>query len=169
MQKTFILPLVCTLGLSCLSGCMTAPATQQPQASAQYVGDRASVSFDEVVVSVSVADTKEAYQNLHVGLAAIINPRKETFYNPYQVESIVRRLEPRISAEVLKLVEGNRVSLQELGPLRARVGAKVQDVVGQTLARWTHASEYDVEVVVVSLYLTDSSVGRTARERRGWW
>jgi len=169
MQKTWVFWLSCAWGLVCLPGCVTAPATQQPQSSAQYVGDRTSVSFDEVVASVAVNGMSEEYQNLHVGLAAVINPRKESFYNPYQVESIVRRLEPRIAAEVLKVVEGRKVSLKETGPLRERIGATVQDIVGQTLARWTHASEYDVEVVVVSLYLTDASVGRATREKRAWW
>ena len=155
-------------GLLLLPGCVTAPNTPGPGSSARYVGDRASIAFDEVIVSVPMQGAREPYQNLHIGLTAIINPRKVSTYNPMQVEWMMRRLEPRMSAEVLRLLtEVQTVSPQKFGPLRLEISSRAQDVVRQTLASWTHASEYEVEIVVVSIYLTDGSVGRL--QPRRWW
>jgi len=156
-------------GLVLLPGCVTTPATPGAESSARYVGDRTSIAFDEVIVSVSMDGAREAYQNLHIGTTAIINPRKTSLYDPVQVEWMMRRLEPRIAAEILKLLtEGQAVSAQKFGPLRRDIASKAQDIVRQTLASWAHGSQYEVEIVVVSMYFTDGSVGRLVQPRR-WW
>ena len=96
--------------------------------------DRTSVSLAEVMVSVPVEGAHQVYQNLHVGLAAIINPRKGSAYDANQVEWIVRRLEPRISAATLQVVcEGGTVSPHKLGALRQSIACKAQEVANQPL------------------------------------
>lgn len=153
--------------LSCTLGCVTYP--QYPQGgggSAGYFGDRDSTTFDELVVSVPSDSTRE--RNLHVVLSAILNPRVATYAQPYESRSIVSRSESRISARVVEVV----LSMGAIGPadltrVRERVSEEAQKVVEQAMAGWEHAGDYEVRMVVVSLYFTDGSVGRTL-DRRRW-
>src|SRR5688572_13023575 len=55
-------------------GCVTGPATQTGAYSASKVGDRASVSFEEVIATVQLAG-RDVPVNLHVGLSVIANPK----------------------------------------------------------------------------------------------
>ncbi len=153
------------LGIIWLGGCVVAPNTQRPESPARTAGDRPSVSFDEVIVALPVEGAHQVYQNLHVGLDAIMTMRNASAPDPGAEEWIVRFLEPRVSAAVLKVVtEGNTLSPHKLGMLRESITARVDEVVKESVAQWAQAPKYGVEVVVVSLYLTDSSVGRGQRK-----
>jgi hypothetical protein len=154
-----------------LSGCATMPQTEQAVSYAYAVGDRGQITLEEVVVSLPLRDdSAHAYQNLHVGLAAIVNPKKTTRYDPSTVEQIVRRLEARLAARELEVLNAlGSQSLSGMQALRQRLASEAQAVVDDALQHWEHGPEYRVDVVVVALYWTDASVGRTTQPRRGWW
>jgi hypothetical protein len=153
----------------CALGCTTAP-TGDTVHYAGYVGDRSSTALNEIVVSVpSGGPGTKTYNNLHVTLAAIINVRQVTSQSDYDVERIVRRMEPRTSARVVDIVlASGPVAPSQLSELRGRVVAAAQAEFDAAYAKWEHAPEFDVALVVTSLYLTDGSVGRAATGGRRW-
>ncbi len=168
--KTQITSILCLVGIAVLSGCVTSPQTGGTTSSAYAVGDRGQITLDEVVVSLPLRGVASPYQNLHIGLAAIVNPQKVTLYDPNTVEQIVRRLEARISSRLLESLSGlGQQVIDDLPALRKRIASDAQNVVDSALQQWQHASEYRVEVVVVALYWTDSSVGRAAQQKRWLW
>ncbi len=137
--------------------------------SAYEIGDRARVTLDEVIVSLRLKGTTQPYQNLHVGLAAAVNPAKTTLYNSYTVANIIERLEARINARLVEVLSGLREeSLDDMPTLRLLVAREAQAVVDDAMQHWQHGSEYDVKILVVSLYWADASVGRAPPVRRGW-
>src|SRR6516162_3158625 len=134
------------------SGCATTPI-QEGQTSAAYsIGDGTRVTLDEVVVSLPLKGYS-AYQNLHVHLAATVNPVKSTTYSAYTVSEIIQRLESRINARVVAaLYEQKQPALEDMSGLRAEVARIGQQVVDDAMRKWQHGSEYDVKVIVVSMY-----------------
>src|SRR5436309_280350 len=66
----YLVGMALSVGCCFLSGCVTVPQSDQAT-TASYVGDRTSVNFDEIVVSVKLGDVSAALQNLHVRLGAI--------------------------------------------------------------------------------------------------
>jgi len=168
-MKTRILT-ICTVVLCVAAGCVTTPQTGGQVESAYAVGDRAQITLDEVVVSMPLRGGNGPYQNLHICLGALVNPQKTTLYDPYKVEGIVRRLESRIASRLVENLTGmGQQSAEDLAMLRKSIGTEAQAIVESALQHWQHAREYRVEVVVVSLYWTDASVGRPAQQRRSWW
>src|SRR5206468_7084109 len=154
-----------TMGLVC--GCVTSPAPQGQTSLAYEVGDRTRVTLDEVVVSLPLKGAAQPYQNLHVGLAGTINPVKTTVYSSYTVTDILQRLEARIGARLVETLSGlKQRSLDDMPLLRAQAARDAQAVVDEAMQRWQHGSEYEVKILVVSLYWTDGSVGRAPSARR---
>lgn len=150
------------------TGC-TLPQGPGGGSGAGYLGDRSSVGLDEIVVSVPSEGTPP-FRNLHVGLAAIINPRDVSLYTPTEVESVVMRTQARLDARLVEvLLAAGPVRIGDLPTLRQRLAQEAQAVVDNVLAAWKHADEYQVTVVVVSLYFTDGSVGRQPTRGRTWW
>jgi CMP-2-keto-3-deoxyoctulosonic acid synthetase len=151
-----------------LAGCRTAPkpppaarvdASNCPKPAARFEG--ASILFREVVVSVPVEGAHQIYQNLHVGLMAIITPHDSLSGDPAAVPVIAERLEPKVAAEVLKVMtDSPTISPHKLDQVRDNLAAKLKPVVSQSLEALPQAFLYDVEVVIVSMYWTDSTVGR---------
>lgn len=124
--------------------------------------------FEEVMAAVPVEGAHQVYQNLHVGIVATVSPRTGVIYNPTQVAWLLRKLEPRAAGATLEVVtDCGTISPRKVGALRDAVAAKLAEVVAQTLSTWGHAPEYDVEVTVVSMYFTDSTVGRSGHGSRG--
>jgi hypothetical protein len=170
MRKSIIFGFIAATFMSLLCGCLTSPAPEGAAYSAYAVGDRTRVALDEVVVSLPMKGATQPYQNLHVGLAATINPVKTTLHEPYTVSGIIQRLEARIGARVLEFLSGTKVqSLDDMASLRAQIAREAQNVVDEGMHRWQYGSDYDVKVLVVSLYWTDASVGRTPTIRHSWW
>jgi hypothetical protein len=63
------------LAITILCGCVgPQPPADQTGVSAHYVGDRARVVFDEVVVSLPLREVKAPYQNLHIAIAGFSIP-----------------------------------------------------------------------------------------------
>ena len=162
--------LLCCLALVALaSGCATSPPAEGTAVSAYSVGDRARVTFDEVVVSLPFRGASAPYQNLHVVPAAIVNARRTTYSSPYQAEGILRRLETRVAARLSEVLSSlGEQSLSDTPTLRKRVLTEAQAVVDEALRQWEHGSEYRVEIVLASLYWTDASAGRVQQQQRGW-
>jgi len=150
-----------------LSGCMTTPAPQGTVVSADSVGDRAGVVFNEVVVSLPFRGTLDAYQNLHVAPAAVVNVKNTTSSSAYQAEWILRRMETRVAARLSEVLSGlGWQSLADTASLRQLVLKESQAVVDEALRQWEYGADYRVDVVIASLYWTDASVGRVQREGR---
>lgn len=153
--------------LAALSGCMTTPAPQGAAVSADSVGDRAGVVFNEVVVSLPFRGSHDAYQNLHVAPAAVVNVKNTTSSSAYEVEWILRRMETRVAARLSEVLSGvGWQSLADTASLRQLVLKESQQVVDEALRQWKHGADYKVDIVIASLYWTDASVGRVQREGR---
>jgi hypothetical protein len=136
-----------------------APATPAASAPAELAGT--NCAFREVIVSVPVEGAHQVYQNLHVQLVAIVNPLNASVYDASSVRGMLNRLGPRTCAEVAKLLsESPTTSPHKLDQVHDAIITKIQPVIRQTLRDWPHASQYDVDVVIVSMYWTDSTVGR---------
>jgi hypothetical protein len=165
MQKWLLLGLT-----ALLAGCVTTPTTTETS-KASYVGDRGGVTLDEVVVSVPInAATPPQYHNLHVTVAALVNPKHTTFQQPYEVEAILHRAQPRIAAHLSESLSAlGQQSLFPVDRVRKHVQTEAQATIDQVIRQWKGARDYTVEIVVVNLYWTDSSVGRATQQRRGWW
>lgn len=170
MRRSMIFGFMAAISTCLLCGCITSPAPQGAAYSAYAVGDRTRVALDEVVVSLPMKGATQPYQNLHVSLAATINPVKTTLHEPDTVSGIIQRLEARIGARVLEFLSGTKeTSINDMPSLRAQIAREAQTVVDEGMHRWQHGSDYEVKVLVVSLYWTDTSVGRTAMVRHSWW
>jgi hypothetical protein len=171
MRLPTLLLLVLPLGLA---GCITMPAPQGQTSKAHYIGDRAMLELDEMVFTVNVQDTLPAtapYQNLHVRFTAVINPKATTTAGSlYEVDDIVGRLQPRIRARVVEIVPiGHPVAVQSLESLKTTITQEARNTFRNSFAKWKHADDFDVQLVVASYYLTDLSVGPAPQTRRSWW
>jgi hypothetical protein len=110
------------------------------------------------------------YQNLHIGLAGTVNPVKTTAYSSYTITDILQRLEARIGARLVEVLGAlKQQSLDDMPRLRAQAAREAQAVLDAAMQQWQHGSEYEVKILVVSLYWTDGSVGRASNPRRSWW
>ena len=160
-------------GLFLVAGCASEPPEDAsgkpaaaPAAPLPHVENGATMFFDEVMVAVPVEGAHQVYQNLHVGVAVSVTPRGVGGYNTNQVAWLFRRLEPRVDAAVLQVAtDAGTVSPRKVGALRDAIAGRVQEVASQTVGNWEHTHSYDVELSVVSLYFTDSTVGRGGNRR----
>jgi hypothetical protein len=150
------------------TGCTSMSIPNGETSYASYVGDRYSLSLDEVVVSVPTADESKQYQNLHVFFAAIINSKKQSC-NQYEADSIIRRSSTRIySVTVNELLELGEVSVKNLPSIRQILVQKAQQTFDSSFSKWTRSEEFKVEIVIVSIFFTDGTVGKATRDRF-WW
>jgi len=138
------------------------------------VGDRSQLNLDEVVVSLPVRGEAKPYQNLHIDLAATINPAKTTLQTSLDVSDILQRLQARIDSRLVEvfgdLAMTTQQSTTDMSGLRTRAVAEAQKVVDEAMKQWKYGADYEVKILVVSLYWTDGSVGRARREPRPiWW
>ena len=142
MHRSIIFGFIASASTSLLCGCITSPAPEGAAYSAYAVGDRTRVALDEVVVSLPMKATAQPYQNLHVGLAATINPVKTTLHDPYTVSGIIQRLDARIGARVVEFLTGVKgQSLDDMPLLRAQIARAAQAVVDEGMHRWQHGSD----------------------------
>jgi hypothetical protein len=170
MKKSLVLGLAVAGAAGSMCGCITTPAPEGQAYSAYAIGDRTRVALEEIIVSLPLKGATQPYQNLHVGLAATINPVKTTLYAPYTVTDILQRLEPRISARVVEVLSDKKMSsLDDMPALRVQMAQEAQAVVDEAMRHWQHGAEYEVKILVTSLYWTDPSVGRSPAVLRSWW
>lgn len=162
-----ILVSVCVAGVV-LAGCAGGPSGKDTTYSAAYVGDQSAVVFDEVVIAVPSKGVETGFANIHVALSAIINPKKKFLSETYDAAGIIRRSYPRIAAAIVTVVEQQEAPAANINTLRESIHRAANRVLSATFSKWSSAEDYEVEIVVASLYVTDGSVGRNAR-RTSWW
>ena len=154
-----------------LAGCVTTPTPTGQASSAYKVGDRSSLSLGEQVFTIRLADgpTSEL-RNLHVRLEVLINPRSVSLSSEYDVDGIIRRLDPRIKAKLADyLATGKSIPINGLARLKEEIVQQAQTTLLASYSRWKKADDYEVQVVATGFYLTDLSVGTPAATARGWW
>jgi hypothetical protein len=152
-----------------VSGCATAPTPQGQVSNASYVGDRYTVPLDEIMVTMPGNGEREL-RNLHVAFAAIVNPTGISTGTEYDVRSIIQRAHTRISSALVQDVTAGTISTSSgLVNLRDQVVKRASEVFNTAYSKWSHCGEFKVEIVVVSLYLTNGSVGRSPAQARFWW
>jgi hypothetical protein len=165
LSRSLGFALVCFTALS--GGCTTGPAANAPASYTYTLGDRSAAILEEVVVSLPLRGTNVPYHNLHVTLAVLANPIRETSGSAYEVDSLVRRLDARIGSQVgAMLSQAGPQSLDAMSPVRDSIVKEAEKVLTAALQGWKYAPDYRVEVVVHSLYWTDASAGKTARAGR---
>ena len=121
-------------------------------------------------MSLPFRGSNAPYHNLHVALAVFANPTRETSGSPYEVESLVRRLDARIGSQLSSmLAQAGTQSLDSMPALRDSIVKEAEKMLTRVLQGWKYAADYKVEVVVHSLYWTDASVGKSPRSGRGWF
>lgn len=149
---------------------MTTPAPQGQTYSASYVGDRASIPLNEIVLTVKLADGNGySLQNVHAQFDAIVNPKDLAVASVYEVNDIVRRLEPRIRARVTDLGPvGKPMIFQELSAMEEQIAQTAATTFSEAYSRWAKAQAFDVQIVVALFYLTDLLMGSSARSRFNW-
>ena len=155
----------------CLTGCITTPAPEGQAYSAKYVGDRSSLSLGAQIFTIRLADgpTSEL-RNLHVRLEVLINPRTVSLTSEYEVDGIIRRLDPRIKAKLADyLPTGKSITINSLPALKDEIVREAQATLLASYSKWKSASDYEVQVVATGFHLTDLSVGTPAVATRGWW
>lgn len=172
MRNTLDVCLLITLATVAtgLTGCigLTLPTGDGPVTSAGYLGDRAALPLGEIIVSVPGTSDATAYRNLHVHLAAVINPVSISTSDPDDVERVIVRTQTRLQARILESVLTSPPGgTSELGALRTRLAAEAQAQFDEVFTRWKFASAYRVELVVTSMFFTNGAVGR--QEQRRWW
>jgi hypothetical protein len=160
--------------IATLAGCVTTPAPDAPTPYASDVGDRAATGFNEIIVSLPLKGSNAAYQNLHVGLAVLANPTRQTQGSPHELRNLIDRLDGRVRARLIEVLydttsNSGSQSVYTTAELRRSIVAEAQAIVDAGLRQWVHAADYKVEVVLVSLYWTDGSVGQTSNRGMGWW
>jgi hypothetical protein len=162
--------MIAVLALALLAGCTTVPSDANRIGSASYVGDRGGVPIEEVIAAVPCKDDQTGFMNIHVALAAIVNPKQTTLSDLQDVRSIIFRLSPRISSAVVTVIQQRPASAEDFSTLRDSIAREANRVLSGEFSKWTSAEDYDVQIVVTSLYVTDGSVGRSAagRQRWGW-
>jgi len=169
-KSTFAISVLAAL-MACLTGCVTTPAPKGQAYSAGYVGDRSSLSLGEQVFTIRVMDgpTSEL-RNLHVRLEVLINPRTVSLSSEYEVDGIIRRLDPRIKARLADyLPMGKSVSFNAIAELKDEIVREAQTALLASYSKWKKAGDYEVQVVATGFHLTDLSVGTPAIATRGWW
>ena len=165
-----VLVLSVTIAIS-LTGCVTTPAPQGQASSAAYVGDRNSLSLGEQVFTIRLADgpTSE-FRNLHIRLEVLINPRTVSWTSDYEVDGIIRRLDPRIKAKLTDyLPTGKSITINSLPALKDDLVREAQTTLLASFSKWKKAADYEVQVVATGFHLTDLSVGTPPVATRGWW
>ncbi len=151
-----------------LAGCTSVPSDTNRISSASYVGDSAGMSIEEVVVAVPCKEVQSGFVNVHVVLTGIINPKKTSLSNTWDVQSILSRLSPRISSAVTVVIQQEPAPTENLIDLRDRIVKVANRVFAGEFSKWTSAEDYDVQIVVTSLYLTNGSVGRSGSGHSRW-
>lgn len=176
-RLTLLTPL--SVVLLTLSGCVThtTPTATPTAATTSYaseLGDQNFLSLDEIVVSLPLRGTNQAYHNLHLSLAVVINPVTESVSRndpvssssksySYEVEGLVRRLGPRINATVSGALTnggGQHHDIAQTNVIRKEAVSTAEAVLTEALRNWKYAADYKIEVIVLNSYWTDASVGR---------
>ena len=143
--------------LAALAGCDTSGLVR----SGGYVGDRLVVPLGETVVAVPPAGADAGYANLHVSLAAALNPRKSALGGQGDAVAILHRMFPRISSAMIARAQQEKaVSAASLPALRAGLLKEAEGVFRTAIAKWVYAPDYNIEFLATDFYLTNGSAAK---------
>ncbi len=148
-------------------GCATLPPPQGQTSKAGYVGDYDSILLKEIIVAVPTGIIENQYSNLHLSFSALINPKEVTIGSTYDVRRIVHRFSARLSSIIVKdILAYEKITVQDLPSLRDKLIEKAQIEFNKMFSKWTYSKNFDVEIVLSSIFLTDGSVGSSYRPYR---
>ena len=166
MKQIFIL----ALALSVTSGCVTNQSPQGDVYSAAYVSDRSTMPLEEIVVSLPTKGDNGDIRNLHIFFAAVINPTRSSTAQDYDARGIIQRAHTRIAAEIVTdIAAGNIDPSKGLADLRTQILSKAKTIFDPIYAKWTHAEDLRVDLVLTSLFFTNGSAGKSSQSNRFWW
>ena len=67
------------------------------------------------------------------------------------------------------MVLGSTLHVRDLPDLRERIQLRTGEIINQAMAQWTETAAYEMRPVVLSLYMTDGSVGKARNGGNRWW
>lgn len=138
------------------AGCATTP--DYLATSAGYVVNRGTIQLQEIVVGVQIGG--DQFKPLHVHLAAIITT--DEFPADYDdIRTIIDHAQPSIAAAVVDEATLYPVSGNVMTDLKRRISERVQNTFQPIFAKWKHAKDYKVEIVITSLYFSDKVTRQT--------
>ncbi|MBM4033572.1 MAG: hypothetical protein FJ291_17555 [Planctomycetes bacterium] len=127
-----------------------------------YVGDRLVVPLGETVVAVPLAGAEGGYANLHITLAAAMNPRRAALGGQADAAAILHRTAPRISSAIIARAQQEKaVSVASLPALRAALLKEAESAFRAAIAKWVHAENYNIEFLATDFYLTNGSAAKS--------
>jgi hypothetical protein len=158
----------------CACGCVTvdqshsrtgpahsAIGVQTPSAQVPAVESR-RIILPEIVASVPVEGASQPYQNIHVHVELVLSGKG---LPQAALNSTLESLGPRITAELLRtLTESKTLSARNLAPLRETLTHQARNVIEANLTEDPQLRTVKAELMVVSLYFTGPSIGRTHAE-----
>ena len=108
-------------------------------------------------------------RNLHIFLAATINPITKSDASEFHVQQIIERAGTRISADLVDAILAHRINTSVgLPVIKSQILEHASQTFETVYGKWAHADEYKVQLVVTSLFWTDGSVGKTMAPRFLW-
>ncbi len=156
------------VAVTLLGGCMNVGRDPDKVYSASYVGDHGVVVLDEVVAGVPSEGSETGFLNIHVVLAGVINAKETSLPKGGDVRDIIWRLYPRISSAVVATLQQKSARTEDISILREEILKEANGVFAAEFAEWASSKDYDVHIVVMSLYFTNGGVGRVCTGRT-WW
>ena len=152
-----------------LSGCVVSEL-QTAATSARYVGDTTYAQSRDTVVTIAVGSKQIEYHNLHVGMSAMVQKKPGfTLAQASDVCEMLQRLEPRIAAHIVEVASVAHLKVPgQLGSIREAIRCGAQRIVDERFLKWQHAKNFQVEINVTSLYLTELQIPVQNNERV-WW
>ena len=159
--------IMCTI---LVSGCATLPPPHNVTSKASYVGDYYTTQFADIIVSVPTGlalptgNENMSHENLHLSFSAIINPKDLSFSSKYDVGDIVRRYYERLASNIVEeILSYGEVKVQDLPVLRNKILQKAQVEFDKMFSKWSHSNDFEVEIVLTSIYFSDECGTRSTR------
>lgn len=140
------------IALALTAGCASTP--DYLATSAGYVVNRGTIQLQEIVVGVQIEGG--IYKTVHVNLTAIVTTDK--FPADYEgIRTIIDHAQPRIAAAIVDEATLYPVSGNVMGDLKRRIDERAQKTFQPIYAKWKHAGDYKIEIVITSLYFSDDA------------
>jgi hypothetical protein len=109
-----------------------------------------------------VEGASQPYQNIHVNLELTIEVSGASPKSGTPIDELLKSLGSSVNAYLLQtLTEGKTLSARNLGLLRDNLTSQARIIVESWLAEKHGPEIYKAEALVVSLYFTGPSIGRS--------
>lgn len=163
--------LMIILCLMLMASCATLPPSQNLTSKASYVGDYFTTQFSDIIVSVPTGlaiptgNENKPHENLHLSFSALINPKEGSLSSKYDAGDIVRRYYERLASNIVEeILSYGEVKIQDLPNLRNKILQKAQSDFDKMFSKWSHSNDFEVEIVLTSIYFSDECSTRSARQ-----